>query len=338
MKAYQVTEDYSIAGLALVEKDISKLLPHQILVKVKAVSFNYRDLLVVKGIESWKPPVGRIPISDGVGMVVETGSEVSLLEVNDRVAGLFLPNWQEGKLSPAKLVKPLGGRLNDGVLQEYIVFDESAVIKVPAFLSDAAAATLPCAGLTAWHGIIEKGKIGPGQTVLIQGTGGIASFSTQFALMSGAKVILLSSSDEKLALAGKMGVQHLINYRSSPAWESEVLALTNGLGVDHVVEVVGSDHINRSIEVVALDGTISLIGLIDGFYGNINTAKIMSKQIRLQGIEVGSKEMFARMNKALDVNQISPIVDKVYAFEDAREALNDLEKGTHFGKISLTFE
>ncbi|WP_428331509.1 zinc-binding dehydrogenase [Mucilaginibacter sp.] len=156
--------------------------------------------------------------------------------------------------------------------------------------------------------------------------------------MSGAKVILLSSSDEKLSLAGKMGVHHLINYRSSPAWESEVLELTNGLGVDHVVEVVGSDHINRSIEVLALDGTISLIGLIDGFYGNINTAKIMSKQIRLQGIEVGSKEMFTRMNKALDVNQISPIVDKVYAFEDAREALSALEKGTHFGKIALAFK
>ncbi|WP_428331508.1 alcohol dehydrogenase catalytic domain-containing protein [Mucilaginibacter sp.] len=172
MKAYQVTEKYSIAGLALVEKDIPKLLPHQVLVKIKAASLNYRDLLVIKGIESWKPPVGRIPISDGVGIVVEKGIAVNSLKINDRVAGLFLPNWLEGKLNPAKLVNPLGGRLYDGVLQEYVVFDKSAVIKVPAFLSDAAAATLPCAGLTAWNGMMEKGKIGPGQTVLIQGTGG----------------------------------------------------------------------------------------------------------------------------------------------------------------------
>ena len=337
MKAYQVTDSYSIAALTLAEIDHPKLLPNQVLVKMKSVSFNFRDLLVVKGVDSWRPPAGRIPVSDGVGYIVEVGAAVKSLALNDRVAGLFLPNWLEGKLSPEKLVNPLGGRLYDGVLQEYVVFDESAVITVPDFLSDEAAATLPCAGLTAWHGLKEKGNIGQGDTVLIQGTGGIALFSAQFALMSGAEVILLSGSDEKLLRAKSMGISHLINYRSLPDWEKHVLDITNGAGVDHVVEVVGSDHINKSIEVVALDGTISLIGLINGLSGNINTAKIMSRQIRLQGIEVGSKEMFYRMNEAIEVNRITPVVDKVFAFGEARDALTVLEQGTHFGKICLSF-
>ncbi|TWI93935.1 NADPH:quinone reductase-like Zn-dependent oxidoreductase [Mucilaginibacter frigoritolerans] len=337
MKAFEVTDNYSIDSLALIERDHPKLSPRQILVKMRAVSLNYRDLLVVNGIDNWKPPVGRVPVSDGVGIIAEVGNEVTTLVVGDRVAGLFLPNWIEGKLTPEKTVNSLGGKAHDGVLQEYVVFEESAVIKVPSFLSDAAAATLPCAGLTAWHGLIEKGNAGPVSTVLIQGTGGISLFSLQFALMIGAEVILISSSDQKLELAKKMGVKHLINYKSIPKWEDKVMEITNGVGVDHVVEVVGSDNINRSIEVVSLDGTISVIGLIDGFYGNINTAKIMSKEIRLQGIEVGSKEMFARMNKAIEVNKIQPVIEKVYSFDDARHALSSLQKGAHFGKISLTF-
>jgi NADPH:quinone reductase-like Zn-dependent oxidoreductase len=337
MKAFEVTDNYSIDSLALVERDHPKLSPRQILVKMRAVSLNHRDLLVVNGIDNWKPPVGRVPVSDGVGIITEVGNEVTTLVVGDRVAGLFLPNWIEGKLTPEKTVNSLGGKAHDGVLQEYVVFEESAVIKAPSFLSDAAAATLPCAGLTAWHGLIEKGNAGPVSTVLIQGTGGISLFSLQFALMIGAEVILISSSDQKLELAKKMGVKHLINYKSIPKWEDKVMEITNGVGVDHVVEVVGSDNINRSIEVVSLDGTISVIGLIDGFYGNINTAKIMSKEIRLQGIEVGSKEMFARMNKAIEVNKIQPVIEKVYSFDDARHALSSLQKGAHFGKISLTF-
>nr|WP_294947139.1 NAD(P)-dependent alcohol dehydrogenase [uncultured Mucilaginibacter sp.] len=338
MKTYQVTENYSIASLKVVEKDIPKLLPHQVLVKIEAASLNFRDLLVVKGINNWKPPVGRIPVSDGVGTIAAVGEEVQSLVVNDRVAGLFLPNWIEGKLTTEKLANPLGGKVYDGVLQEYVVFNEQAVIKVPAFLSSEAAATLPCAALTAWHGLIEKGNVGPGDTILIQGTGGVSLFSMQFALMSGAEVILLSGSDEKLGLAKKMGAQHLINYKATPKWEGKVMDITNGKGVAHVVEVVGGSHINRSIDVVALDGTISVIGLIDGFAGNINTVDIMSKQIKLQGIQVGSKEMFYRMNAAIGLNRMQPVVDKVYPFDEAREALTALENGTHFGKISLSFQ
>ncbi|QNK62339.1 NAD(P)-dependent alcohol dehydrogenase [Pedobacter sp. PAMC26386] len=337
MKAYRITEDYSIASLTLVEKDYPKLLPREVLVKIKAVSLNFRDLLVVKGFGNWKPPIGRIPLSDGVGTVVETGTEVTAFQTNDRVAGLFLPGWIEGKITPEKLLNSLGGKLRDGLLQEYAVFNENELISVPAFLSNEEAATLPCAALTAWHGLIEAGQIKPGNTVLIQGTGGVSLFSAQFALMAGAEVILLSGSEEKLEHTKQLGVKHLINYKKVPDWEKEVLEMTSGIGVNHVVEVVGSSHINKSIDVVAVDGTIAVIGLIDGLSGEINTAKIMSKQIRLQGIEVGSKSMFTRMNKAIAVNKMHPVIDQVYSFEQAREALTSLEQASHFGKVCLSF-
>lgn len=335
MKAYQITQDYSIPSLLLNEKEYPRLLPGQVLVKLKAVSLNYRDLLVIKGVDRWKPPVGRVPVSDGVGTVVEIGDEVKTIAINDRIAGLFLPHWIEGKLSPEKLEFPLGGAVKDGLLQEYAVFNENEVVKVPAFLSDEEAATLPCAALTAWHGLIEKGNIKTGDTVLIQGTGGISLFSTQFALMSGACVILLSGSDEKLEMAHGLGVKHLINYNQVPNWEDEVMRLTDNHGADHIVEVVGGSHINKSIDAAAFNSTISVIGLIGGLKGEINTGKIIPKQIKLQGVEVGSKEMFTEMNKAIETNRIHPVIDKVYAFEDVREALTVLEQGKHFGKICI---
>ncbi|MGY0035734.1 zinc-dependent alcohol dehydrogenase family protein [Pedobacter sp. NJ-S-72] len=278
MKTYQITEGYSITSLALVEKDCPKLQPHEVLVKIQATSLNYRDLLVIKGVADWKPPVGRIPISDGAGTVVETGSEVTAVTKNDKVAGLFLPKWIEGKLTADKKVYSLGGKLRDGLLQEYVVFHESELIRVPDFLTNEEAATLPCAALTAWHALVEKGDIKAGSKVLIQGTGGVSLFSIQFAQMAGAEVILLSGSEEKLALAKQLGVNHLINYKQVPNWEKDVMQITNGKGVDQVIEVVGGNHINKSMEVVALDGTISIIGLIGGLSGDINTSKIMSKQ------------------------------------------------------------
>ena len=337
MRAYQITEDYTIASLDLIEKDHPDLLANEVLIRTQAVSLNFRDLLVIKGIDSWKPPVGRVPVSDGVGIVVEVGRDVTAVAVNDRVAGLFLPKWIEGRLTPEKTLYSLGGRQKDGLLQEYAVFNENEVIKVPAFLNNEEAATLPVAALTAWHSLMENREIKAGNTVLIQGTGGVSLFAIQFAQVAGAEVILLSSSDEKLQRAKKMGVKHLINYKRIPDWEKEVMEITNGVGVDHVVEVVGGSHINRSMDVVTLDGTISIIGLIDGLNGNINTRQIMSKQIRLQGIETGSQEMFSRMNKAIEVNNLHPVIDKVYLFEEVRDALISLEKGAHFGKICLSF-
>jgi NADPH:quinone reductase-like Zn-dependent oxidoreductase len=337
MKAYQITEGYSIASLALVEKEPPTLMPNEILIKMQAVSLNFRDLLVIKGVDSWKPPVGRIPVSDGVGIVEAIGSAVTTVTNGSRVAGLFLPHWIEGRLTAGKLLDPPGGRTRDGLLQQYAVLNETQVIEVPAHLGNEEAATLPVAAITAWHALIEKGKIKAGDTVLVQGTGGVSLFAVQFALMAGAEVILLSGSDEKLRLAQKLGVHHLINYKQLPLWEKEVLELTNGAGVNHIVEVVGGTHLNKSIDAVAIDGTISVIGLLGGFAGEINTRKLMSKQIRLQGIETGSKEMFERMNRAIELNQLHPIIHQVYAFDEARDALTSLEKGAHFGKICLRF-
>jgi NADPH:quinone reductase-like Zn-dependent oxidoreductase len=337
MKAYQVTEEYSIASLALIEKDIPTPKPDEVVVKMQAVSLNYRDLLVIKGVDSWKPPVGRVPVSDGVGIVVEVGKDVISVKKESRVAGLFLPHWIEGKLTAEKLLDPPGGRARDGFLQQYVVLREKQLIEVPSFLSNEEAATLPVAAITAWHALIEKGQIKAGDTVVIQGTGGVSLFSIQFALMAGARVILLSGSDEKLKLASALGVHHLINYKHRPHWEKEVLEITNGAGADHIVEIVGGSHINRSIDAIAIDGTISIIGLIGGFTGEIETRKLMSKQIRLQGVETGSKEMFTRMNKAIELNKIHPVIDKVYDFEEARQALSSLEKSAHFGKIAVRF-
>ena len=336
MKAYQVSKEYSISSLELVDKSYPKLLPNEVLVKMKANSLNYRDLMVVTGYSSWRPPVGRIPVSDGVGIIIEKGSEVTNLNLNDRVAGLFLPKWIDGKLTDEKIGGSLGGAKTDGQLQEYAIFDQNEVIKVPDFLSDEEAATLPCAGLTAWHGVMEKGDIKPGSTVLIQGTGGVSLFSAQFALIAGAEVILLSSSDEKLALAKKMGINHLINYRQIPEWEKNIMDITSGRGVDHIVEVVGGSSINRSMNVIALDGTIAVIGLMGGLSAELDTVKIMSRQIRLQGIEVGSKEMFSHMNEALAAHQIHPVIDSVYSFEDAKSAFYHLEKGAT-GKIVIKY-
>jgi NADPH:quinone reductase-like Zn-dependent oxidoreductase len=337
MKAYQITKDYSIETLKQVEKNNIKLLPNEILIQIKAVSLNYRDLLVIKGVDKWKPPIGRIPVSDGVGIVVETGNQVTEVAVNDRVAGLFFPNWMDGKLSSEKLVNSLGGNANDGMLQEYVILKENEVIKVPDYLTNEEAATLPCAAITAWHGLMEKGNVKAGDSVLIQGTGGVSLFSMQFALAAGAEVILLSGSDDKLERAKKLGVNHLINYKSVPKWENEVMKITNGIGAKHIVEVVGSDHINKSIEAVALDGTISVIGIMNGLTGNINTAQLMSKQIKLQGINVGSKEMFLRMNNTLEAKKIHPIIDSAFLFQDTIDAFKKLESGSHFGKLVITF-
>jgi NADPH:quinone reductase-like Zn-dependent oxidoreductase len=325
MKAYQITKDYSIETLKQVEKNNIKLLPNEILIQIKAVSLNYRDLLVIKGVDKWKPPIGRIPVSDGVGIVVETGNQVTEVAINDRVAGLFFPNWMDGKLSSEKLVNSLGGNANDGMLQEYVILKENEVIKVPDYLTNEEAATLPCAAITAWHGLMEKGN------------GGVSLFSMQFALAAGAEVILLSGSDDKLERAKKLGVNHLINYKSVPKWENEVMKITKGIGAKHIVEVVGSDHINKSIEAVALDGTISVIGIMNGLTGNINTAQLMSKQIKLQGINVGSKEMFLRMNNTLEAKKIHPIIDSAFLFQDTIDAFKKLESGSHFGKLVITF-
>jgi NADPH:quinone reductase-like Zn-dependent oxidoreductase len=334
MKAYQIGKSYGINSLFTVDIGIPRVKPTQVLIEMKSVSLNYRDILVVNGV--WKPPVGRIPTSDGVGVVLDVGSEVKDLKVGDRVVGLFFPNWVSGKPDHDKLQGSPGGMHRDGMLQEKMVLEEKEVIKVPSYLSDQEASSLPCAALAAWHALMEHDPIREGETILIQGTGSVSLFTLQFALLQGANPIVISASDEKLERVRNLGVKHTFNYKENLHWEKSVVKLTSGRGVDRIVEVVGGNNLNKSIEMVAMAGTISVVGLLGGFIGEIDTGNIMEKNIRLQGVLVGSREMFVRMNETLESRKLHPVIDCSFPFEEAIEAFNHQEKGNHFGKVCIS--
>lgn len=330
-----VTEGTGIEALQILERPMLSLGPTQVLVKMKAVALNYRDLLVIKGIDSWKPPEPRIPVSDGVGMVVATGGDVTRVQVGDRVAGIFLPQWIDGALTAETYVSPLGGVTTDGVLAEYRIFDEQSVVVVPTHLRNAEAATLPVAALTAWHAVRYRSQVQPGDVVLIQGTGGVSLFALQFVLALGGRAIVLSSSDEKLDKLRALGTHEVINYKQTPEWDKEVLTLTDDRGVDHVIEVVGGDNLNRSLRGVRVSGTISFIGLLAGLSAPIDTYAFVTRNIRLHGIETGSRAMFEDMNRFIEQHALHPILDKVYVLADVHDALRQLEAGAHFGKIAV---
>lgn len=336
MKVYTTLGD-GIDRLNLTELPIPEVRPNEVLVKMAAVSLNYRDLLVINGNESWKPATPRIPISDGVGEIVALGTEVSRLKVGDLVTGIFLPKWLNGELTPEKYVLPLGGAAADGVLAEYVSFDEQSVVKIPENLSAEEAATLPVAAVTAWHAVARRSHVQPGDTVLIEGTGGVALFATQFVHAIGGLPIVISSSDEKLARVKELGASSTVNYAEFPNWEKQILKLTNGKGVDHVIETVGGENLNRALAVVKLSGTISFIGLIAGLSAPINTYQFVIKNVRLHGIETGSREMFEEMNRFIEDHQLKPVIDKTFSFTEVSKALKYLESGSHSGKISIRF-
>jgi NADPH:quinone reductase-like Zn-dependent oxidoreductase len=307
----------------------------EILVKMTAVSLNYRDLLVVKGSGSWKPAEARIPVSDGVGEVVAVGDNVTRLKIGDRVAGIFLPRWLDGELTPEKFVLPLGGAAADGVLAELVVFDERSVVKIPSNLTDEEAATLPCAAVTAWHAVTRRSRVKSGETVLIQGTGGVSLFALQFVHALGARPFVISSSDEKLEKARELGAAATVNYRKFPNWDEKILELSNGEGVAHVIEVVGGENLNLSLNAVALSGTISFIGLLAGLSAPINTWQFVAKNVKIHGIETGSREMFEEMNAFIEQHRIKPVIDKIFEFTAVKDALRYLESSSHFGKIVI---
>jgi NADPH:quinone reductase-like Zn-dependent oxidoreductase len=336
MRAYVALPPFGIDALTAVERPIPTPGPGQVLVRMRAVALNYRDVMVVNGSGAWRAREPRVPASDGVGEVVMLGTGVTRVELGDRVAGIFLPRWIDGALTPEKLEVPLGGVAADGVLAEYVLFDAESVVRVPEHLSDVEAATLPCAAVTAWHAIAERHDVRPGETVLVQGTGGVSLFVLQFARLRGAEVIVTSSSDEKLARALALGARHGVNYRTTPAWDERVLELTAGRGVDHVVEVVGAENLNRSMNALRLGGTVSIVGLLAGTGGQVDTFRFASKNARLHGIEVGSRAMFEAMNAAIAAHGLRPVVDRVFGFDDARAALRYLEAGAHFGKVVLS--
>jgi NADPH:quinone reductase-like Zn-dependent oxidoreductase len=272
-------------------------------------------------------------VSDGVGEVVAIGERVSRVAVGDRVAGVFMPSWLAGELSDATSGPGIGGAALDGVLAEERTFDEAAVVRVPDYLTDAEAATLPVAAVTAWHAVMRRARVRPGELVLIQGTGGVSLFALQIAIALGARVIVTSSSDEKLERARTLGATATINYRQHPEWEHEVVRLSDGRGADHVIEVVGGENLNRSLRAVRMSGTIAFVGLIAGLRAPIDTYHFVMRNVTLHGIETGSRDMFEEMNAFLAAHRIRPVIDATFAFDAAADALRHIESGAHFGKV-----
>lgn len=329
------TQGDGVEALGLADVPVPSPGPADVLVRMTAASLNYRDLLVINGVASWKPTAPRIPLSDGVGVVATTGDAVTRVRAGDRVAGIFLPRWLDGPLMAETYVSPLGGAAADGVLAEYRLFDEQAVVPVPGHLTDAEAAAFPVAGVTAWHAVSERSRVQPGESVLIQGTGGVSLFALQFVAARGGRAIVISSRDDKLERARELGAAETINYTRVPAWEDEVLARTGGHGVDHVIEVVGGENLNRSLRAVRLSGTICFIGLMGGLAAPVNTYEFVTRNVRIHGIETGSRAMYEQMNAFIGRHAIRPVIDSAYRAADVAAALGHLESGRHFGKVVL---
>lgn len=334
MRAYQLQQP-GIDTLSKVDLPPPKPAHRQVLVKVAACSLNFRDLAIVLGTYRMPTKPNVIPLSDGAGEVVEVGSGVTRVKVGDRVAGCFFQRWPGGLPSPDAQSSALGGTA-DGMLAEYVVLEEEGVVKLPAHLSYEEGATLPCAGVTAWNALVEHGKLISGDTVLVQGTGGVSMFALQFARLMGATVIATSSSDDKLARAKKLGAAHGINYKTTPDWDKAATELTGGRGVDQVVEVGGAGTMAKSLGAIRTGGKVSMIGVLSGA-GDLNPMLIMGKRANVQGISVGSTQMFEAMNRAITAGALKPVIDKVFSFDDTPAAFKHLQSARHFGKIVITF-
>jgi NADPH:quinone reductase-like Zn-dependent oxidoreductase len=336
MRAYQLPKSGAgIDALVQVERpDPQKPAYRQVVVKVSACSLNFRDLGIVRGSYRMALRENLIPLSDGAGEVVEVGPGVSRVKVGDRVAGCFFQRWPGGEAPADVHMSALGGAI-DGMLADYAVLEEDGVVKIPAHLSLEEGATLPCAGVTAWHAMIEHAKLIAGQTVLLQGTGGVSIFALQLARAMGVRAIITSSSDEKLARAKALGAAHGINYKTTPDWEKAAREFTGGRGVDHVVEVGGAATLARSFGAIRFGGKVTMIGGLSGGATELNPGLIFSRRANVQGISVGSTQMFMALARALEVNAVKPVVDKVFAFAEAPAAYRHMASGAHFGKIVI---
>ncbi|MGR8919131.1 MAG: zinc-dependent alcohol dehydrogenase family protein [Gammaproteobacteria bacterium] len=332
MKAWQITAPGGIDTLTL--NDLPEPRPgrHEVLVRVRASSLNYRDLLTVEDPAARGIAYPRIPNSDGAGEVVELGADVTRFAVGDRVCGTFFQTWRDGDITARDMDHALGGTA-EGMLAEYRVLHEDGLVHTPAHMSDAEAATLPCAAVTAWNSLM-RGGVRAGDTVLLLGTGGVSIVALQLCGLLGARAVITSSSDAKLERARALGAWQTVNYREKPEWQDEVLALTDGRGVDHVVEVGGPGTLQKSIAATRVAGSLGLIGVLA--LGEIDPLPILMKSLRLQGIYVGSRQMFEDMNRALSAHAVSPVIDASYPLEDARAAYHAMRAAGHFGKLVIT--
>lgn len=311
--------------------------PGQVLVQMRAVSLNFRDVMVATGHDRWLPPVGRIPGSDGVGTVEAIGAGVTRFAVGDSVLTTILPNWTSGPLTDAKRSGGLGGPAADGVLAERVLLAAEALVRAPCHLDDVQAATLPTAGLTAWHALTRANGLRPDATILVEGTGGVSLFALQLAVAAGAKVIATSSSPAKLARLREMGAIGVINYRDTPDWADAVLDLTEQRGVDLTIDIGGASSLNDSIRATSMNGSVAIVGMIGGLDATINLAEIFQKNLRLEGIETGSRQMLEAMIEWIEEKHIVPIVDRVFRFDESSAAFKHLQSGAHFGKVCITF-
>lgn len=330
--------DWNVDSIVLAERPKPVPGPGQVLIKMQAASLNFRDTVMAK--RGYGRRSGNVPLvlcSDGAGTVEAVGAGVSRAKVGDLVCPIFSQTWRSGTFHEAVWTGTLGGPL-DGTMQEYMCLSEEGVVKAPAHMSAVEAAALPCAALTAWNAVVAQGGVKAGDIVLIQGTGGVSLFALIFAKMHGAETILISSSDEKLARAKPLGADHLVNYKTTPDWSKAARDISGGRGLDHVVEVGGAGTLERSIRAVRPSGIVSLIGVLAGGAGEVNLGPVVTQNIRLQGITVGSRDLFEAMNRALSLHKVKPPLDEHrFPFDGLKDALKAFPEGKHFGKVVCAF-
>jgi NADPH:quinone reductase-like Zn-dependent oxidoreductase len=332
MFAYRIVPGENIRGLARVPIVPRQLHAQEVRVRVRAVALNYRDLMVARGTyPGSNQPV--VPCSDGAGEVIALGPEVKRFRVGDRVIAGFFPDWIEGEIAPEKIQGALGGSL-DGVLAQEIVLHEDALVSIPPELSFMQAATLPCAGLTAWNMLFVANTLQPGACVALLGTGGVSIWALQLAKAAGLRTIITSSNAEKLERARTLGADELVNYRATPEWQDEVLRLTDRRGADLVAELGGHDTLKRSIAATRLGGAIALIGGVSGFTSEIDILTVLGGK-KLIGIYVGNRRMLEDLAKFVAASKIEPVIDRVFRFEDAQDAYAHLDAQRHLGKVVI---
>lgn len=334
MRAWQ-TPQFGIDSLELVERPTPQPGPGEVLVRVRAASFNYRDLMMVTGRYNPKLALPRIPCSDGAGEITALGEGVKTWKAGDRVAGIFMQNWLDGTPTPEKVKGALGGDI-DGMLAEFVVLKETGVVSIPDHLSFEEAATLPCAAVTAWNAL-QGADLKPGATVLIQGTGGVSIFALQFARIMGLRVLGVSSSDEKLQRAESLGLSAGLNYRATPEWERWVLDQTQGQGVDLVVEVGGVGTLPRSLKAVRMGGCVAQIGVLTGAAEPVPIPTILHKQVHIRGIYVGSRLDFVELNRSITESKLRPVLES-FPWRETRDVLRRMESASHFGKLVLSLD
>jgi NADPH:quinone reductase-like Zn-dependent oxidoreductase len=333
MRAWQLKEFSGPQGLVLADLPDAAPGPGEVQIRIKAISLNFRDLAMVRGAYGSGIKAPLIPCSDCAGEVTAVGPGVTRVKPGDRVTPTFFQDWLYGDVRRRNAASALGGG-GKGVLAEQIVLHESGMLPVPAHLSLEEAACLPCAGLTAWHALMERGAVQAGDSVLIQGTGGVSIFALQFAMLEGARVFAISSSDDKRKRLEAMGVVGSVNYKTAPNWDEEIPKLNGGQGMDWVIEVGGAGTLARSLGAIRPGGRIQVIGVLSG-PAEMNPQPILRKQAHIQGISVGSREMFENMNAAIVRAALNPVIDRVFKFADTVAAFNHLAAGAHFGKVVI---